>query len=226
MKATTEYINKKKRMMSNLIYGRKYWSPSCQSLLNQWGNQSIISQIEINRAEISSNTVNALNMASFGDFKENMDNENIQVLYHLSLYLHTNNGIFKVDKESTPNICKTARKPIQKNESRTIACPQPISINLFLENAIKKAGTNAFFTYSAKDANCQHWVLNLLQANGIQADTSFIKQNTDKLFGKTNYLRKLSNTVTDLANRADVLVEGEGVLIGGKYIRMYRNGKK
>jgi hypothetical protein len=46
------------------------------------------------------------------------------------------------------------------------------------------------------------------------------------LFGKTNYLRKLSNTVTDLANRADVLVEGEGVLIGGKYIRMYRNGKK
>ena len=89
--------------------------------------------------------------------------------------------------------------------------------NTGLDNGIKKTGITPFFTYSSKDANCQHFILSLLHANGIYGEDAFVKQDTDSMFqSKNNYMRKLTNTITDLGHKADVLVQGEGVILGGE----------
>ena len=72
----------------------------------------------------------------------------------------------------------------------------------------------------------------LLLANGINENiyTQFVKQNTEQLFEGLTGLWKLSNTVTDIAGRADVLLQGGNIVsntrgyINPKLVRVGRNG--
>jgi hypothetical protein len=72
---------------------------------------------------------------------------------------------------------------------------------------------NKFFTYSAKDNNCQDFLVNILKANNIgnTDDFNFIKQDTKQLFKDLPFLRKFSNSITDFAGRLDVIVSGQGI---------------
>ena len=56
---------------------------------------------------------------------------------------------------------------------------------------------NSFLTYSARDNNCQNFVLSLLQANGLSNERNilFTKQSTTALF--STEMRKLTNTISD-----------------------------
>ena len=78
-------------------------------------------------------------------------------------------------------------------------------------------GEQKFFTYSAYDNNCQHFILSLLQSNGIANTelTNFVKQDTESIFSTNPTLRKLSNNVTDVHGRTtDVL--------GGKIKKLHK----
>ena len=204
-------------MIHNLLNGRNYLSPNAQSVLTRYGN-SIISQIEINRANISKFTLSALNTASIGHFGDEMKNKKIDNLFHLSLYLHTNNGCFKLEKNKVVHLNKTNKKPSQPNESKFVPSCNQITLQDFIENGIKRMGVNSFFKYSAKDSNCQDFVMNLLHTNGINSDDDFIKQDTDSLFDvpnlPQNYMRKLTNFVTDIGHVGDVMQQGEGIVKG------------
>ena len=67
-----------------------------------------------------------------------------------------------------------------------------------------------FFNYSAKDNNCQDFVLGILNADhiGNEENRLFTKQNTDQLFNNSDFLRKFSNSTTDLGVRLNVIKEG------------------
>ena len=73
-------------------------------------------------------------------------------------------------------------------------------------------GDSNFFNYSAKSNNCQDMIESILDANNIgnESDRSFVKQDTDFLFENLPYLRKISNTVTTIGARADVIKSGAG----------------
>jgi hypothetical protein len=77
-----------------------------------------------------------------------------------------------------------------------------------------------FYPYSARDNNCQNFILSVLKASGIggERDYAFIKQDTKSLFGDESFLRKLSNTVTDIGARFNVLMQG-GKIRKGKGVR-------
>ena len=62
--------------------------------------------------------------------------------------------------------------------------------------------------------------LNVLQTNWINEGVDFIKQNTEGIFQNNDSLRKFANTITDIAGRADVVIQGGDiernyVIIGG-----------
>ena len=81
-------------------------------------------------------------------------------------------------------------------------------------------GRQKFLLYSAYDNNCQHFILNVLQANGINEEVDFIKQNTEGIFENNDSLRKLAKTITDLAGQSHVVIQGgdierKHVIIGG-----------
>jgi len=67
-----------------------------------------------------------------------------------------------------------------------------------------------FFKYSAYDNNCQTFILNVLTANHLDTpeNIEFTKQSTEQLFHNLDYLRKIANTVTDVAGRIDVINQG------------------
>jgi hypothetical protein len=76
----------------------------------------------------------------------------------------------------------------------------------------QEAMGDAFATYSARDNNCQDFILAFLKANGMgdEKDYAFVKQDVKSLFGKTSFLRKFTNTVTDIGAKVSTLIEGEG----------------
>jgi hypothetical protein len=70
-----------------------------------------------------------------------------------------------------------------------------------------------YATYSAKNNNCQDFILALLKSNGMGDEKvyAFVKQDVGSLFGKSDFLRKFTNTVTDIGAKVSTVLEGEGV---------------
>jgi hypothetical protein len=83
------------------------------------------------------------------------------------------------------------------------------TLDEIMENT-KKAMGDKFIRYSAHDNNCQDFILALLHANGIRNPQydAFVKQDTHAIFQGNPALRKFANTLTDLGNRADIVVQG------------------
>jgi hypothetical protein len=65
-----------------------------------------------------------------------------------------------------------------------------------------------FLTYSAASNNCQDFVLASMKSNNLATPVNilFVKQATHSLF--TPELRRITNSVTDIAGTADKLIQG------------------
>ena len=77
-----------------------------------------------------------------------------------------------------------------------------------------------YFPYSAKDNNCQDFILSIFRSNNLSTKEreDFIKQDTKKLF--TPKSRKLANTITDIAGKARTLIGGGHKKSNDEYIGM------
>jgi hypothetical protein len=66
--------------------------------------------------------------------------------------------------------------------------------------------------YSASNNNCGHFVMAIMRANGLanSQNTVFVEQTTKRLF--TGELRKITNTITDIAGALDIIKQGGNVL--------------
>jgi hypothetical protein len=106
-----------------------------------------------------------------------------------------------------------------KTEVLNVPVNQTITVKDFIENGKNRMGVIRFFNYSAKNNNCQDFVLALLESNQLSNNENviFVKQDIKQLFHQLDYLRKFSNTITDLAHRANVLMQGEGLIQNNSY---------
>lgn len=89
-----------------------------------------------------------------------------------------------------------------------------LTLQQLMDNTKAQMGGN-FFIYSARNSNCQDFILNIVTANGLSTpeNVTFIKQDALRIFGDLVYLRKFSNTLTDIAGRLNVIKEGAGTEI-------------
>ncbi len=83
--------------------------------------------------------------------------------------------------------------------------PSGLTLNELMNKTQELMGQSEFINYSAKDNNCQDFILSVLNANNIgdESDKEFVKQNLP-------YLRKISNTITTIRARANVITTGAG----------------
>jgi hypothetical protein len=88
-----------------------------------------------------------------------------------------------------------------------VSIPPGLTLNLLLERTRNEMG-GRFLTYSAANNNCQDLILYMLKSNNLATPSNiqFVKQATQSLF--TPELRKISNTITDIAGKADILIQG------------------
>jgi len=198
------------------------YSPKVRKILQKVGND-IIDSIEIGRTPVPSLLTNALNILSFGEFQKKFGNAPFDTLFHLFMIIRTTKGErFMIEKNGTINAALKYKIPPNTELKKADGIHQNVSINDFLLKGLQRAGKDRYFRYSARDANCQDFIVNLLQANHIGGDIiSFVKQDTKQLFEGLPRLRKIANTVTDAAAVADRVIEGRGKLLSHKkYIDM------
>src|SRR5687768_5264034 len=90
-----------------------------------------------------------------------------------------------------------------------------ITLDELLENGHKSAKTK-WFPYNASSSNCQQWIYNICEGNGLLTPeiANFIKQDTKSIFGKMGITRKIANTVVDLGKFGNILQTG-GSIEGG-----------
>ena len=193
-----------KKTTKALVYGRDNISPNVDKFMRDHGDEPILEMI-ISRNVVSSLLTGSMKLIS-SQFREKSASNK---LYHLKLLIRTTHSNVSLEKNEVITI-----SPYQMNygaENMYVHFPPGISINILLQNTRSEMG-NSFLTYSARDNNCQNFVLSLLHANGLSNETNilFTKQSTTGLF--STEMRKFTNTITDIAGKIDIIREGGNLL--------------
>jgi hypothetical protein len=176
--------------------------PSFRKLLKEVGNQ-VITGLTLWREPISINK-----FVKFFKFNTGYDD-----LFHLSLNISTNEGNYNLDKQAV----LTFEKGQPKGETLKINPPNSMTIQTLIDNTKNRMGKSKYTSYNAKSNNCQDFLLNVLDANGVNTTeaTTFIKQDSDSIFkGLPKYADKILNIITTGQAILDRQMKGEGQ-IGG-----------
>jgi hypothetical protein len=189
-----------KKTANALLNGRSGISPSVDAFLQQHGDEPI-SQLIISRNVVSSLITGALNILSPNFEKKNNNNP----LYHLKILVKTNRTSYSLEKNEVITISKYLMN--KGAENMNVSIPNGLTMNILLARTQQLMG-GKFKSYSARDNNCQHFILGLLQSNNLSTSQNvlFTKQATQHLF--TPELRKITNSITDVAGKVNIIREG------------------
>ena len=191
-----------KRFREAFVTGRTSLSPHVAKFLTKHGNQTITG-ISIVRTPVMSVIQNLFER--FGNLK----NTDYDKLFHLSMIITLDSGkSFAIEKNEHINI---SNKPAIQKSSEVVKMKDSDVPNVtlidFITNAKQYMG-DKFIPYNPKHNNCQDFILGLLKGNDINEANylEFIKQDTKAIFNGNVWLRKLAHSVTDIADRSQLLI--------------------
>jgi hypothetical protein len=216
IKATKRIAGEAKDYVKAVAFGATKLPPNARNILHQYGDKPI-SEIVVCRNPVGSLLTGALNAVSLGAFKKEFSKKPYDALYHLYLWIKVEGTNITLEKNEviTMDIDASIR-----NGSDSMKVPLPttsgivpdgLSLNAMMANT-EAMMKQKFLTYSAKDNNCQDFVLAVLKSNGLGDESiyAFVKQDTKSLFANDNFLRKVSNTLTDVGARVNTAIFGAG----------------
>ena len=122
----------------------------------------------------------------------------------MKILIKTDRTSFSLEKNG---IISISRYQMNRNvENMNVNIPRGLTTNILLANSRQLMGGD-FLTYSAKQNNCQSLILAMLQSNNLSSPQNvlFTKQSTQELL--TPQLRKITNTITDIAGVANIIRE-------------------
>ena len=175
-------------------------SPMVDAYLYTYGNDPITEFI-ISRTVLNPMLTGAIGIIS-PSFRRKTENTK---LYHLQVLFRTNRTSQNIEKTERITIGRYNRR--QGSENMLVSVPQGLTLNAMLERTHLLMG-GKFLSYSAYNNNCQDFILAMLQSNNLSTpvNTLFVKQATQSLF--TPQLRKVSNTITDIAGATNIIRQG------------------
>jgi hypothetical protein len=197
---------------STVLHGRNDYPPKVRELIKIYGDKRI-TRITIDRTPVPSVLTSALNAVSMGAFKERFDKLPYDKLFHLRMDLTlADNTRLAVEKNEVINMYLKPKKLKGAEQIDVTFRESDITLNKLLAGgqSIQKA---KWFGYSASSNNCQDFILALLNGSqlGNEQDRQFVKQDTSTLFKGDSFLRKFSNTVTDLGAKVNEITTGTGI---------------
>lgn len=198
-------------LIKDVITKRNDYPPDARQIIKEYGTK-LITHIDIGRTPVQKALTESLNILSMGSFNKKLNDTPYDRLFHLYLIVTLDGGKkIRIEKNEVINISTNLNiKPNAETKSLSFASGG-VTLNQLLEGGKKIQGSR-YFDYSAYNNNCQDFILALLKGSGIgnEQDYNFIKQDTKTLFKNNPSLRKLSNTVTDIGARANVIFKGSG----------------
>jgi hypothetical protein len=204
-----------KDFASVVIKGRTDYQPKGRAILKKYGGE-VVKSIEIGRDPVLPALKGVLNAISGGEFGKRVEKADYDELFHLFAVITLGSGKkIMTEKNEVIIISESIPARSEKAEYKTISTIPEITLDSLFSNNKSRMGAK-YFTYSAKDNNCQDYLLSLLKSSniGTDEDYKFIKQDTKQLFQGLPYLRKFANSITGFAGKLDVLISGRG--FGGK----------
>lgn len=199
------------QLVQTLIHGREGYSPNARSVLEKYGNDTIVSGYLV-RNPLQSALVGALDTVSFGQFSAH---NGYDKLFHLALVVRLSSGQeISLEKEEVIKLhLSNNLQNKQGYETRNVNITQPLTLNQLLDNTEKRMGKQLYFSYNASSNNCQKFIYSILQANGIGTpqDYEFVKQDTESIFRNLPSLRQQANSVVHLGQVGNILTEGVGL---------------
>jgi len=200
-----------KRVVSKLLFGDHSLPQNAIKFLKDNGEARLIHG-NINRKPISSKINIALNVVSLNQFQRNLDNTPFDELFHLSLdAVLSNNKTVKIEK--LERISLTYIDKIVDVPDNNMPIPLPnITLNEFINNGYKEM-RDKFFSYSGFNNNCQMFLLGLLRGSNALTPSAqqFIKQDTERLFENIPWTRRIMDSITGLAAKADIISQGGAI---------------
>ena len=174
-------------------------SPSVDAFIRTYGNDPITEFI-ISRTVLNPLLTGAIGVIS-PSFRRKTENT---TLYHLQVLMRTSRTSFNIEKNERITIGRYNNR--RGSENMRVAIPNGLTLNMMLERTHLLMG-GKFLAYSAYN-NYSHFVLAMLRANNLAtpSNTLFTEQATQSLF--TPELRKVSNTLTDLAAATNIIRQG------------------
>lgn len=214
VKKVGNLANKVKDTASAVVYGRNDYPPKVRNIISKYGDKNITG-ITIGRTPLGTPLMSALQVASGNTFSQKLENTPYDKLFHLFICVELNSKDKIVLEKNEVINAEIGCKLPKDTETKVITSsdiPQGLTLNEALEKTKERMGGN-YFTYSAKDNNCQDFIVSFLTANNIgsETDKSWVKQETKVLFEGNNRLRKIANTLTDIGARVDILRQGAGI---------------
>ncbi len=196
-----------------VVFGREDYPPKVRDILKKTGD-NYIKSITIKRKPVEAVLTGALSLFSLGKFGKRLE-RSFDELFHLFIEIvFENDQKILLEKNEVINIeTNPQTRPNTESKIVTTSIPQ-LTLNEMLRNTEQYMGKRNFYGYSAKDNNCQDFIVAFFKSNNIGdvSDITFIKQDTKQLFKDLPSLRKLTNTITTIGARANVLTTGKGMI--------------
>jgi hypothetical protein len=199
----TQPINK---IATQLNRGFKNYPYSFRVMLEKHGNE-VINSIKIVRKPLQMANQILLNIATLGAYQKRLKDSPYDSLFHLKLII---NDKYSIEKTTTSrfSVNNSLGKGAETMDVTNI--PANLTIKQFVDNCFKSMGSK-MFSYNPLYNNCQVFASNLLSSSSIHGYDQFIMQDVASIFAGLNGSRKLMNSVLDVANRTNMLVEGTGI---------------
>lgn len=190
---------------------------SVKDIMNNHG-QEIITSITLRRNPVSHLITGAMNVVSLGSFQKKLDQQPYDKLFHLAMLVQTSNTRFLLEKIERVNVNKSIGNPEGLEKLDVPLNGKEINVFDLINNTLKQMGKTQFLDYDPVKNNCQVFIMNVLDANGLLNNENklWTKQDTEVLFKGNKVLAKISKKLTDIGASANVLMRG-GKLINKIY---------
>jgi hypothetical protein len=189
---------------------KRNFNPTINKLLDKFGDD-IIEQILIFRKPINPMINKILNVLSLGQLNENLKGVNYDNLFHLFMVVICgNNNWFIIEKNERINIAKLKSIDNLIENKKVNLNNQKLTLEKLFINTIENIGLDNFFIYRSHSWNCQNFIYNILKFNNLLNNelNEFILQDTQKIFYKLGYLKKISDNITNTAANINIITKG------------------
>lgn len=203
VKAVNDFVSTNKRADGLL-------PPHVRRFLEKNGD-TIITSLQVERTPLSPFMTKLLNTISLGTFENAIANSSYDNMFHLALVI---NDKYTLDKQEVITL-KEKRGGDSKTESINVPLNgKQITIRELLDKTKERMGDSKFSNYDSRTNNCQDFLLNILEANGLSSPSlkDFIKQDAESIYKELpSFTDKIAKFLTDAGATVNKLIEGESV---------------
>jgi hypothetical protein len=177
------------------------YPPKDRKVIEEVGNEKV-TKLTLFRYPIS--------LSKFAKFIGALKNTPYDELIHIGVVI---NDKYLTEKDAVLTFEKNG---VPKQSTDTLDVPigvKEFTINEMIDRTRKRMGPERFSTYKALSWNCQDYLQNMLEANGLSTaeTTKFIKQDLEQVIKNLpSYADALSNFYTGAKAVVNRLIQGEG----------------